>query len=56
MAASIAIEVINNLLEINVDVNELIEEAERIEKKIQSLIKASQNKLQTTEIDRDMYV
>jgi len=56
MAASIAIETINELLEMKVDTTELIEEAERIEKKIQSMIKASQSKIEPTKIDRDMYV
>ncbi len=57
IAASIAIKQINALLNLNVNVDELLEEAERIEKEIESLLNArKQPKEQEESKDRGMFV
>lgn len=56
IAASIAVEKINHLLAINVNVKELLEEAEKIEKEIESLIKASRPTEREKDSDKGMFV
>ena len=56
IAASVAVEKINHLLDIGVNVKELLEEAERIEKEIESLIKASRSTERENDSDKGMFV
>ena len=52
IAASVAVKAINSILNITINVQELLEEAERIEKEIESLLQASKTRKET-EIDSD---
>ena len=57
VSASNAIEQINRILNIDVNINELLEEAEKIEKEIESLIKASKPQVdKDQDSDRGMFV
>ena len=57
VSASNAIEQINRILNIDVNINELLEEAEKIEKEIESLIKASKpQEDKDKDSDRGMFV
>jgi len=57
IAASVAIEKINKILGIDVNIQELLEEAERIEKDIESLIQASKTRHKDKDdADKGMFV
>ncbi|MHA1684959.1 MAG: proteasome assembly chaperone family protein [Candidatus Heimdallarchaeaceae archaeon] len=56
IAASIAVKHINQLLSLNVDIQDLLEQAEKIEKEIQSFIEASRKAYKETDDDRSMFV
>ncbi len=57
IAASIAVNAINNVLDIEINVQELLEEAERIEKEIESLLQASKSRKDTDmNSDKGMFV
>ncbi len=56
IAASIAVKEINNLLNMKIGINELLEEAEKIEKEIQSLLKARPQSDKRDSADRGMFV
>ena len=56
IAASVAVEKINHLLDIEVNVKELLDEAEKIEKEIEALIKASRPTEREKDSDKGMFV
>ncbi len=57
VAASIAVSEINNILNIDVNVQELLDEAEKIEKEIESLIQASKTRRDSDkDADEGMFV
>ncbi|MHA1302400.1 MAG: proteasome assembly chaperone family protein [Candidatus Heimdallarchaeaceae archaeon] len=56
IAASIAIDEISKILQVEIDVKELLEQAERIEKEIQSLLKANRPQPDKNDSDRGMFV
>ena len=57
IAASVAVSAINSVLNIEINVQELLEEAERIEKEIESLLQASKSRKDTDmNSDKGMFV
>ena len=57
IAASVAVNAINEVLNIEINVQKLLEEAERIEKEIESLLQASKTRKDTsTDSDKGMFV
>jgi len=56
IAASVAIETINQLLNVDINVQELLDEAEKIEKEIEALIRASRPQERDKDPDRGMFV
>jgi uncharacterized protein len=56
IAASVAIEAINKLLNVDINVQELLDEAEKIEKEIEALIRASRPQDRDKDPDKGMFV
>ena len=56
VAASIAVREINNILGINVNIQELLDEAEKIEKEIESLLQASKTRKDSEDTHKGMFV